>query len=214
MEQNNSGWLHDPSVILSSSVHYEVIYLGSVNARGSGECRDAHRALSGKFRHLHLLDSSFSFSFIIQNLSVVKGIAHHSVLTAVNFPYQPLIPNFSRPRFTRSGFNSFFSFSSFLLSLSPATQSQSKATHAYVSRKRTGAFAIILLSRTRATRSIGHLVSVSTWPITSGAARPSSSINSTRPISPNWSPASRNWNWRIKNLSDERSKAPRSVMPS
>ena len=111
MEQNNSGWLHDPSVILSSSVHYEVIYLGSVNARGSGECRDAHRALSGKFRHLHLLDSSFSFSFIIQNLSVVKGIAHHSALTAVNFPYQPLIPNFSRPRFTRSGFNS----SSFLL---------------------------------------------------------------------------------------------------
>ena len=45
----DKSWLHDPSVILSSSVLYEVIYLGSVNARNSGDKNDAQRALGGKF---------------------------------------------------------------------------------------------------------------------------------------------------------------------
>ena len=63
------GWLHDPSVILSSAVLYEVIYLGCVNARGSGDKMDAQRALTGEFfpfKKFPFLLPFFFFLFLLK----------------------------------------------------------------------------------------------------------------------------------------------------
>ena len=105
----DKSWLHDPSVILSSSVLYDVIYLGSVNARNSGDKNDAQRALGGKFY--------LSFLPLSSKLESLRGKRHHATIR-VNCRQFSISANHSEiyaaPLYTVRYFALFYSFLSLL----------------------------------------------------------------------------------------------------